>query len=630
MTYGYNGKVLRVNLSSGEIEVEQPDPLFYRRYLGGRGFASYYLLRELSPGVDPLGPDNLLVFASSALSGAPAPGLSRYTVAAKSPLTGGYGDSEAGGWFGPELKRAGFDGILLKGRAPRPVYLWVKNGHAEIRNAEHLWGQSTGDTQDAIRHELADQRVRIALIGPAGEKMVSFACVLNELKHANGRTGMGAVMGSKNLKAIAVRGDRSLPLHNPNQVKEIARWVFNEFRDNPLSRALTESGTPGVVAALDHLSALPTRNFQAGRFENVESIDWDAYQEQIFNKGETCFGCPIACKRQVRRLEPPYELDPRYGGPEYEALAAFGSNCGVDNIQAVARANQLCNKYGLDTISTGAIIAFAMECYEKGILTDTDTGGLVLRFGNADAMLQMVEMIANREGLGNLLARGIKQAAEEIGPEAELFAQHVKGQPLAMHTVRDKFGIAVGFAVSNTGADHLVFPFDTLFQQTQSYSLSQIASLGILEPVKASYSGPAKIRLLYYGECIFSLWNAAGACNFVFAPRSLLPLDKVVALVQAITGWETSLFELLKIGERVVNLGRLFNLREGFTRKDDTLPERFFIDSEIGKKAGVGIHKTELEQALTLLYQMKGWDPDTGIPTRAKLEELDIGWAEQA
>lgn len=626
MAFGYNGQILRVDLSCGEIDIQQPDPLFYRRYFGGRGFAGYFLLKELSPGIDPLGPENCLVFASSVLSGVAVPGLSRFSVAAKSPLTGGFGDSEAGGWWGPELKRAGFDAIIIKGRSPKPVYLWIHDGIAELEDAARYWGKTTGETQEGIRQDLGDKRIRMALIGPAGENQVRYACILNELKHANGRAGLGAVMGSKNLKAIAVRGTKQVEPHDPARVREITKWLVGELKSNPFCRTIAASGTASLLESINALGALPTRNFQSGYFEKAHSIGWDAYEEQIFNKGETCFGCSIGCKRQVKELKAPYELDPCYGGPEYESLAAFGSNCGIDDIRVIARANQQCNAYGIDVISAGATIAFAMECFEKGILTGADVDGLELNFGNSDAALELLEMIAERRGIGDLLAEGVEHAAKEIGPDAVPFAIHVKGQPIPMHAVRSRFGVGLGYAISNTGADHLVFPFDTLFQQENSFALSQLNPLGILEPVDMADYSPHKMRLLYHTESIYSLWSTAGACNFVFAPRSPFTLNRFVEMVSAITGWETSLYELMKIGERSTNLARAFNARENFTRDDDTLPERFFLDSDIGQSAEVGIYREHLEEALTIFYQMKGWDPSTGVPTKVKLEELNIGW----
>ncbi|HEX30913.1 TPA: aldehyde ferredoxin oxidoreductase, partial [Candidatus Poribacteria bacterium] len=397
MGYGYWGKVLRIDLSSGRIEVETPDPIIYRRYLGGSAFGLHYLLKELKPGIDPLSPENMIIFTSSVLAGTPLPGATRLSVLGKSPLTGGLGETEAGGWFAPELKRAGFDAIIIRGRSDRPVYLWIKDGKAEIRDASHLWGKLTGEVSDILKEELGDNRVRIAQIGPGGEKLVRYAGIVNELHHFNGRTGMGAVMGSKNLRAIAVRGTQEVPMYDPEKAREIVRWFVQEYY-KPQPGDMHDLGTSRIVKPLSDTGILPTRNFREGSFEGAEQISGERMRDTILIRRGTCYACPIACKRVVKVDEGPFKVDPKYGGPEYETVASMGSLCGVSDLRAVAKANEICSKYAVDTISCGVSIAFAMECYENGILTKEDTGGLDLRFGNAEALVKMVEMICRREG----------------------------------------------------------------------------------------------------------------------------------------------------------------------------------------------------------------------------------------
>ncbi|MBM4083515.1 MAG: aldehyde ferredoxin oxidoreductase, partial [Planctomycetes bacterium] len=374
MPNGYNGKILRVNLTDGKVWTESPDTLTYRRYVGGSALALYYLLKHLPKGVDPLGPGNLLVFTTSVICGQPIPGASRFTAAGKSPLTGAFGESEAGGWWGPELKKAGFDTILVQGRAPKPVYLWIHDGQAELRDASKLWGKVTGESHDAIKAEVGDDKARIAQIGPGAEKLVRFGCIINELRHANGRTGMGAVMGSKQLKAIAVRGTQKLPVGDEDGLKACQKWFRSHYQRQPAD--MHDLGTPRLVTGLDADGILPTRNFIKGHFDKAQDIGAKRMKETMFVGAGTCYGCPIACKREVKVAEGPYQVDPRYGGPEYETLAAFGSLCEVSDLRAVAKANQICGECTIDTISTGACIAFAMECYERGILTTADTGGL--------------------------------------------------------------------------------------------------------------------------------------------------------------------------------------------------------------------------------------------------------------
>jgi aldehyde:ferredoxin oxidoreductase len=622
MPYGYNGRVLRVNLSDRKIMVEKPEDILYRRYLGGEALALYYLLRELKPRVNPLDPDNILIFAGSVLNGTPAAGTSRFTVAAKSPLTGAFGEAEAGGWWASELKFAGYDAIIIEGRADRPVYLWVHDGEAEIRDASKIWGLVSGDAQASIREELGDERVRVALIGPAGERMVRFACVINELKHVNARTGMGAVMGSKNLKAVAVRGTHKSELHDRDAARAVARWVVENYKANP--GHLHELGTAAGVLALDALGILPTRNFTSGGFEGAEDISGERMADTILVGRGTCYACPIRCKREVQ-VEEPYQVDARYGGPEYETIAALGSLCGVGDLRAVAKANELCNKYGLDTISTGACIAFAMECYERGILAPKEVDGLHLHFGNAQAMIKLVEMIGEREGFGDLLAEGVARAAAKIGRGAEDYALHVKGQELPMHEPRGKASLTLAYALSPTGADHCEAVHD-LFYEKWGRNLRKLAPLGLLEPMPISDLGPKKVRAFYYLQQLWSLYNSLGICLFVGAPIGPFPVTKMVEYLRVVTGWDTSLWELLKVGERALNMARVFNLREGLSERDDALPERLFEPLGGGARRGAKLDRMEFEEAMMTYYCMAGWDPATGIPTRAKLEELGIGW----
>ena len=625
MPYGYNGKILRVDLTAGSWTVEEPDELFYRRYWGGQGFAGYHLLKEQAAGTDPLGPDNLLIFAAGVMTGSKLPAMPRYSVAARSPLTGLCGESEAGGFWGPELKLAGYDAVTLKGRAEHPVYLWIHDGQVEIRDARALWGMVTGRAQDAIREEVGEPRARVAGIGPAGENLVRYACILNENKHANGRNGLGAVMGSKNLKAIAVRGKGGPEAKDPEAVNALARWYAAQVPVNPTLKVLHDQGTPSLVSGLDAAGMFPTRNFRSGTFEGAKSIDWDAYQREIFVQGGSCYACSIRCKRIVKS-EGEYQVDPAYGGPEYETLGAFGSACGIDNLRAIARANELCNRYGLDTISTGMSIAFAMECFENGLLSREECDGLDLTWGNAATMLALVEKIAHREGIGDLLAEGSARAARKIGRGAERFTIEVKGQELAMHEPRGKPGVGLGYAVADMGADHLLIAHDPGFQLKESAVFKTLAPLGVLEPVDGLDLGPRKVRLFRPMEDIYAFWRAAGVCLFGYAPRVSVPLEKFVEMARAVTGWDFGAHELLKAGERATNLIHSFNVREGARRDLDRLPERFFEPLPDGRLKGVALSKQQLEEAITLLYQMKGWDPATGIPTRARLEELDIPW----
>jgi len=626
LAQGFTGKILRVNLTDGTTSVEELDPVLYRRYLGGGALATYFLLKEMPPGVDPLGPDNVLVFMCSILTGTPIPGFSRYTVAAKSPLTEGFAESEAGGFWGPELKWAGFDGIIIKGKSPKPVYLWIKDGECEIRDASHIWGKTTGEAEQIIRDELGDKRIRIAQTGPGGENLVRYACILNNVKHANGRTGLGAVMGSKNLRAVAVRGTQKLPLHDEEGVRNVTRWFAQNWRDNPRQVIMHNLGTSNGVLNMNAGGILPTKNFRTGTFEHADKISGQAMVDTILIEREGCYACPVRCKRVVD-VKGEYDVDPYYGGPEYETIGSLGCLCCIGDLPAIAKGSELCNKYGIDTISTGVAIAFAMECYEEGLLTKEDTGGIDLRFGNADAMLAMIEQIAFRKGLGDILAEGVARAAEKIGKGAEKFAMHVKKQELPMHEPRGKKTLILAYAVSPTGADHMENPHDGDFA-SRSPAMERVAPLGFIEPVEAFDLSHRKVRQFVYLQKIWSLYNSLGVCTFVAAPVYTLTFEKLIEALEAATGWKTSLWELMKVAERADTMARCFNVREGFTRDDDTLPDRIFGPLEGGALEGVGVDRDVFQEMLSCYYGMVGWDPETGVPTKARLAELELDWIE--
>ncbi|MFW6381581.1 MAG: aldehyde ferredoxin oxidoreductase family protein, partial [Bacillota bacterium] len=383
MGKGYCGRILHVDLSRKEFSVEEPEEDFYRKYLGGSCLASYYLNKQLPGGIDPLGPENILIFATSPTTGAPISGSSRFNITAKSPLTGAIGDSQGGGYWGPELKFAGFDALVIKGKASRPVYLYIKDGEYSLRDATSIWGQKLKEAEQRIKQELGDEKIRVALIGPGGENLVRYACIANELSHFNGRTGMGAVMGSKNLKAVAVRGTQSCQFADEDKIKDMARMGAKSIKDNPLVSSLQEYGTAGGIDVSQGIGGLPTHNYSSGVFAQAEEINGEKMLEELLEKRGTCRSCAVRCKR-ILKPGGPYDLDPAYGGPEFETLCSLGSNLEIDDLAAVCKANELCNSYGMDTISLGGTIAFALECYEEGLIDSTDTEGLELEFGNVD------------------------------------------------------------------------------------------------------------------------------------------------------------------------------------------------------------------------------------------------------
>lgn len=611
---GYNGKILRVNLTAGQISTEQPAEDYFKTYLGGRGFIVHTLLTEVAKGIDALGPENKLIFALGPFTGHPIMGSGRNSVGAKSPLGGTYGESEAGGFWGAELKRAGYDAIIVEGKSARPVYLWIKDGQAAIREADHLWGSEVAETEEAIKKELGDGGIRTAAIGPAGERLVRIACIANDISHFYGRGGMGAVMGSKKLKAIAVRGKNPPEMANREKILELNRWMAQNFKKRTI---LWKVGTGGTMDYFEDSGNLPIRNFLGGRFPEVEKTNAQAIiKKGYLEKMDNCYGCAVRCKKRVK-MDHPWKADPIYGGPEYETLGAFGSTCGVDNIEAIIKANELCGRYGLDTISAGVCISFAMECFENGILTTQDTQGLKLTFGNAEAMVEMVEQIGRRKGLGDVLAEGTMRAAATIGKGSEQFAMQVKGLEIPMHEPRYKQGNALHYSVHATGADHCTGIHDDVVNK----GLAEWERFGLTESIPVSEMSPRKARMLYLVGPWRQMGNYMGLCLFVpWTDRQIRDG------LEALTGWPMSSWKLMKTVERGTALARIFNLREGFSSKDDHLPERFSTSPGEGPLKGIFIDPEKHEQAKRVYYQMLGWD-EQGKPTYGRLVELNIEWA---
>ena len=607
---GYNGKILRVNLTTGSISTEALTEQFCRKWLGGAGFIAYFLWKELKPGVDALSPDNKLIFANGPATGLLLPGAARNSIGAKSPLTGGIAKSECGGFWGAELKRAGFDAIIVEGKAKKPVYLWVHDGEVSIRDAAHLWGKDTMDTQSAVRAELGDEKIHLAMIGRGGEHMVRYACIMEGCKDAGGRGGLGAVMGSKNLKAVAVRGHNLPAVANPDKVKEIrARMVANK---HPLSNY----GTGGPDLLFHESSGnLPVRNFQAGLFPDVSKITGVVMKETMGGRMDGCFACPIRCKK-VCKFEEPFKVDPEYGGPEYETIAAFGSDCGVNDVKSIVKANERCNAYSLDTISCGATIAFAMECFEKGFLTLKDTGGLDLTWGNTGALLKAIDLIATREGFGDFLAEGSARMARKIGHNSIDFAMQVKGQETSMHEPRIRANMAFGFMLAPTGADHCGSATDGATSTEKG--MGSYHTLGWHMPFLPNEISARKVSFYKVDTCSYAAMDSLVLCLFVgYGPEGH------AELLKAVTGWDTGIGELVRIGERILTTMRLFNMREGLTSADDVLPERFFTPKTDGAVSKTQLDHAKIDTARQYYYTLMGWDAN-GVPLPGKVEERYI------
>ncbi|MEE8442400.1 MAG: aldehyde ferredoxin oxidoreductase family protein, partial [Dehalococcoidia bacterium] len=593
---------------------------------GGAAFIAYYLLKEMKPGADALSPDNILIFGLGPMTGTAMPGGARCSIGAKSPLSGGIAKSEVGGFFANELKRAGFDTLIVEGKADSPVYLWIHNGEVEIKDATSLWGKTVLETQDAIEAELEERFVRTAAIGPAGENMAAIACIITDLRNAAGRGGTGAVMGSKNLKCVAVKG-RSVPKPaDPDKFREMARWMNTNYMNIGNAKNMHDLGTgaaSGMVGG-NSIGNLPVRNWSDGSFEGVEKITADAVRDNVRVAMEACAGCQVRCKKVVEFETESYKVDRRNGGPEYETLAAFGSYLGIDDLNAICRANELCSLYSLDTISTGGAIGFAMECFEKEILTTNDTGGIDLRFGNAEAMLQVIELIARREGIGDILADGSRKAAQRIGRGSEEYAMQVKGVEFGMHEPRLKQGMGLIYSVAPHGADHMSGLHDTGVTQ-EGRGMDAVRALDNLDPLPANDLSAAKVSMEknFHLQRMFA--DSLVMCHFV--PWTL---HQYVEMLRAVTGWDYTAVEALKVGERFATMARAFNLREGLTAADDQLPKRFFSPTPRGALKDTAIDPDAMTRAIHTFYGMMGWDPESGEPTQEKLEELGIKWVAQA
>ena len=630
MSDGFARRILRVDLTTGSLEVEAPDETFYRKYLGGSAMGLHYILKEMKADADPLGPENVLTMMVSVLTGAPISGQSRMCANARSPLVDGIGDAQSGGFFPAEMRFAGFDGIVVRGRSPRPVYLWLHDGQAELRPAEHLWGKTTSQVDDLLKAELSDDKVEIAQCGPAGEKLVRLAAIINMANRANGRTGLGAVMGSKNLKAVVVRGtSKRLPWVDGRRINDLARAGAGEVEKNADMLGLQKMGTASVVAFQNTIGSLPTFNYNAGQFELFEDISGERMTDTILKANDTCYACTVRCKRVVETEFAGRPVSRRHGGPEYETISTFGSYCGVSDLAAIALANQLCNEYGLDTIGTGATVAWAMECFEQGLLSEKDLGFPAL-FGDVGAMVRLTEMIGRREGFGDVLAEGSRRAADRLGKGHDLLVT-VKGAEAPAHMPQAKRSLGLIYAVNPFGADHQSSEHDPMIEDgAGELYMKRLARLGFDRTLPQYSLGPDKVRFALKGQQFYSFLDTAALCQFVWGPAwTLYGPDETVEFVRAATGWDDfSLDELLEVGERRLNMLRLFNAREGIDRKADRLPKKFFRAlAGSGPTAGVRLAEKEIEAAKDEYYRQSGWDAKTGNPTRRTLERLGLEWA---
>ncbi|MFC1945161.1 aldehyde ferredoxin oxidoreductase family protein, partial [Chloroflexota bacterium] len=568
------------------------------------------------------------------ITGSPIGGSGRNAICTKSPLSNAFNTSEVGGFWGAELKHAGFDMVIVEGKSEKPVYILIRDDIVEIKDAGHLWGKSVKETDELIKKENEDAMLRTALIGQGGEKLVRFSCIVNDIGHFAGRGGSGAVMGSKNLKGIAVRGHNPPAASDPQKVADLAKWMREQIK-TPWLEGLHAVGTIAGPVAYSKAGGLGTHNFRDGVFPDVENISPENYFEQFGSERDTCYACPVRCKHKIN-ISDTHGYDfthNHHHGPEYEALVSYGPLCGISDLQAIACANELSSAYGIDVLSCGATVAFAMECFENGLITEKDTGGIALNFGNVQAMLQMVEMIGERKGFGDVLAEGTVRAAERIGKGALHYSMQSRSVEFSMQNPYFKPILGLGYAVCPTGADHMrnlniIHVIDAEKAGVGSHAesrepyLRQFKSLGLHAPVyRKQLLNNSNIRTLIYSQIYATAYDSLCMCSFL----TRFPPDNLANIINAVTGWETNVWEVMKVGEKGLNMMRAFNVREGFTREDDNLPQRFFEPLNDGPMKGTKLDKEEFEKSKDTYYAMMCWDKQ-GIPSAGKLLELGIDW----
>jgi len=611
--YGAHGKILRVNLAKGHISHEEIPQSLFDKFLTGAGLATHYLYHEVRKGTDPLGSESELILMTGALTGTTAPSTGRFNWVFKSPLTGLWAQSNSAGFWGVDFKKTGFDGIIFQGISSKPVYLVIEEDKVELRDAKHLWGKSVFETTELIQKELGE-KFNVDCIGIAGENLVRYASIMNDLHRAAGRCGGGAVMGSKKLKAIAVFGKKPVKLAKPAAFAEVAKKQFELLDQHMFKITLETFGTNAVIDLVNVRGGFPTRNWQTSVFPQIEEINAMALSDKVLKEPLGCFACPLKCGRGSEIRSGKYK-GAKGEGPEYETVGTLGGQCMIADMEAITQGHYLCNDYGMDTISTGATIAFAMECYEKEILTKADTHGLELKFGDAEVMIGLIHKIARREGIGNLLAEGTKRMAKKLDKGSERFAMNVKGLELPAYDSRAVQITGLAYAVANRGGDHI-----TAYIQGPTFLDIPFLCIPDSQIKDCLVADPGEVHVLVELENVMTALDTLGACKFMgFCVSS----EEWVELVEHCLGHKFTYSDLVKIGERAYNLARVFNVREGVTRADDTLPPRL-LEEPLTEGPAAGKVNENLPAMLDKYYELRGWDKATGKPTPEKLRELGL------
>ncbi|MCD6497825.1 MAG: aldehyde ferredoxin oxidoreductase family protein [Deltaproteobacteria bacterium] len=621
MAQGFWNRILRVDLTDRTWRVEEPGEAFFRTYMGGSAIGTYYLLTETAADLDPLDPANVLTLAGGVTTGAAVSGASRFGICALSPLTGLVGDSQSGGLFGPMLKRTGYDAIVVTGRAANLTMLTVEEDQVEFHDVEAWRGELVTDVLDHLDDRFGKGYSAIQC-GPAGERLVRFACLMVDRNDVGGRTGLGAVFGSKNLRAVVVRGKKKVPFAEPKKLAELNRTALSRLPNAGFPTTLNELGTPGVVSFQASAGNLATHNYSKGFHPEHEKLDGSSFESELGAGATTCYGCVVRCRKKVKS-KGRFPLTDKLGGPEFETLGMLGSNLDVTDVSAVARASQLCGEYGVDTLTMGGLAGYLFECMERGLVSADQVDGKNLRFGDPDDVFWLIEQTAKREGVGDVLAEGFVAAIDHFGKETEPYAIHVKNQGLAVHMPQVKPSQAIMYAVSPIGPDHQSCEHDWLIASGGQ----ECRGLGILGEGTAQSTNLNKVRMTAYSQFFYSMTDTLCLCQFVWGPGNLFRYSELETFVSSCTGWDVTLWELMKVGERRINMMRHLDARRGFGRVQDWLPKRVFEPLPDGPSQGRHVDEREFPRMLDDYYGIMGWDLESGNPTPGKLRELGLEWA---
>ncbi len=625
MTGGVWGRILHVNLSTRSVKVLEPEkerPGYYRRYWGGGCMGAQLMLEHSDPGKDAFDPGNAIVFAAGPLTGAAAPGVAKYVVVSKSPLSGAIAEAAGVGGWGRGLKRAGLDAIVVVGQSETPVQIVVRDGTGTIESAEGTWGKTTSETTDVASK--GEDQAHVLCIGPAGENLVRYASIVSDRYYANLRGGLGAVMGAKKLKALVAVASLEPPVDDEQAMQEIASDFEAHFLEHPVNGAVHAMGMGAFYEPLNQGGFTSSLNGKTTSLEDVSAVSGAKIHEELFDRRVSCAGCPGGCPR-IAKAHEALGSSGGYRSPELELLMAIGNGCGIQDLARIVTANERFLDLGIDYVSFGVTLAAAMECFETGSLDEDRTGGLQVRFGNAEILVPLIEQTAHREGFGDLLAEGSLRLTQSLSGEAVPVAMQCKGMELPLHDPRMKPMLGLSYAVSPAGPDDLSVEHDSDFDMNApALFFERSATLGIAEPLETTDLGPRKVRMMRILEDVFSFMNSAGICKFAAVPCRYFTFSQLTRLAEAVTGWEVSLWELMRLGERRIALQKVFNGRAGLRPEADALPARVFEAIEGGPRDGVRIDHDQFEQAKAMYYEMRGWDPQSGFPTLVKLVELGI------